>query len=205
MIVSETDLSGVYIVDIDPRRDERGHFARIFCTQELAERGLIHHIPQISLSYNIKRGTLRGMHFKYPPYSETKYVRCVRGRIFDVVVDLRPESRTYLGHLCAELSAENGRCLYIPERCAHGFITLEDDSEVMYMISAPHAPDGEGGLVHDDPRLAIPWPIPVEVISRRDAEWPALAEVEDAVRSRMALRGPEPRPIASQSDAALGR
>ena len=137
MIFSDTRFAGVSIVDIDRREDKRGHFARVFCSEEFSAHGLRSTFAQASVSFNAKRGTLRGLHFQYPPAAETKYVRCTKGAVFDVIVDLRPELSTYLGHLAVVLSGENGRGLYVPKRFAHGFITLEDCTELTYWIDDP--------------------------------------------------------------------
>jgi dTDP-4-dehydrorhamnose 3,5-epimerase len=188
MVFSETALAGAYIVDIDRREDSRGHFARTFCAEEFSSRGMQILVAQASLSFNTKAGTLRGMHFQYPPAAETKYIRCTKGAVLDVIVDLRPESPTYLKHLAVELSAENGRGLCVPKRFAHGFMTLVDDTELTYLISESHTPNAEGGLRYDDPRIGVTWPLSVSVISERDTRWMPLAEIEDRVSSRMSTR-----------------
>jgi len=188
MIFTQTRLAGVYAVEIDPQSDHRGHFARLFCVDEFRAQGLPFAVAQASVSYNAKRGTLRGLHFQYPPAGEIKYVRCVKGAIADVIVDLRPESPTYLDHAMVRLSAENGRGVYIPERCAHGFITLRDDTEVSYLISSGYAPNLQGAIRHDDPQLRIDWPVPVSVISERDQNASALSSIEAELRRRMAQR-----------------
>lgn len=187
MIFSETSICGVYTIDIDRREDSRGHFARIFCIDEFSANGLKPVVAQANVSFNARRGTLRGLHFQYPPAAETKYVRCASGAILDVVVDLRPESTTYLQHLAFHLSAANGRGLYVPERFAHGFITLEDNTELTYLIGEAHTPGAEGGLRYDDPMLGIDWPVPIEMISARDKTWRPIAEIEAGLRSRMSL------------------
>jgi dTDP-4-dehydrorhamnose 3,5-epimerase len=185
MIFAETRLAGAYTVDIDRREDNRGHFARVFCGEEFSAFGLDLTVAQASLSFNAKRGTLRGLHFQYPPAAETKYVRCVKGAVFDVIVDLRPESSTYLDHLSVHLSAENGRGLYIPKRFAHGFVTLEENTELSYLIGASHAPNAEGGIRYDDRMLGVEWPLPAHVISERDMAWKPISEVEPELRWRM--------------------
>jgi len=187
MIFAETKFAGAYTVDIDRRQDNRGHFARVFCAEEFSAHGLKPTVAQASVSFNAKQGTLRGLHFQYPPAAETKYVRCTRGAILDLIVDLRPESPTYLEHLAIVLSAENGRGLYIPKRFAHGFITLEDDTELTYLISESHVANAEGGLRYDDPMLGLDWPLPVRVISPRDTAWKPIIEIEDELKSRMSL------------------
>ena len=188
MIISETKIAGVYTIDIDRRRDSRGYFARTFCGDEFSTHGLKPVVAQANLSFNAKRGTLRGLHFQYPPVAETKYVRCARGAILDVVVDLRPESPTYLDHVAFHLSAENGRGLYMPERFAHGFLTLEDDTEVAYLMGEAYRPGAAGGLRYDDPKLGLRWPVPVEVISTRDTAWRPIAETESDLKARMTVR-----------------
>jgi dTDP-4-dehydrorhamnose 3,5-epimerase len=185
MIFSEIKLAGAYLVDLDRREDNRGHFARVFCAREFSEHGLKPTVAQASVSFNAKRATLRGLHFQYPPAVETKYVRCTKGAVFDVIVDLRPESPSYLEHCSGILSAENGRGIYIPERFAHGFITLEDDTEVGYLTGGPHTPNAEGGLRYNDLMLGVDWPLCVRVISQRDKEWRSITEIEDELRVRM--------------------
>ncbi|ARP99515.1 dTDP-4-dehydrorhamnose 3,5-epimerase family protein [Pseudorhodoplanes sinuspersici] len=188
MIFSETKLAGAYVVDIDPQKDNRGHFARVFCEDEFSARGLKFSVVQASVSLNAKRGTVRGLHFQYPPAAEIKYVRCMRGALADVIVDLRPESATYLDHLMIELSAENGRGLYIPERFAHGFITLQDGTEVSYFIGNAYTPAVQGALRYDDPHLKIEWPLPVSVISGRDRKASSVFEIGAELKDRMSVR-----------------
>lgn len=188
MILSETNLAGAYVVDIDHQVDNRGYFARVFCDDEFSDRGLEFSVKQACLSVNAKRGTLRGLHFQYLPATEKKYVRCVRGALVDVIVDLRPESATYLQHLTIELSAESGRGLYIPERFAHGYITLRDDTEVSYLIGNVYTPAAQGTLRYDDPHLRIDWPLPVHVISDRDQQASSFFELEAKLRDCMTAR-----------------
>jgi dTDP-4-dehydrorhamnose 3,5-epimerase len=187
MIFTETKLAGAYVIDLDRREDSRGFFARMFCQKEFIAHGLKPVIAQANVGSNLKRGTLRGMHFQYPPAAETKYVRCTRGAILDIIVDLRPESPTYLEHVAVELSAENQRGLYVPERFAHGYITLEGNTDTSYMVGEYYMPGVEGGLMYDDPRLALDWPLPVSVISEKDAQWPLLDQIGDDVRCRMQI------------------
>lgn len=187
MLISETRIAGVYSIGIDRREDERGYFARTFCVEEFSAAGLKPAVAQANISFNLRRGTLRGLHFRYPPTAETKYVRCSRGAILDVVVDLRPESPTYLDHIMKRLSAENGRGLYIPERFAHGFVTLEDDTEVTYMMGEAYRPGSEGGLRYDDPMLGLSWPVPVRTISARDTAWQFVADIDSDLRTRMSV------------------
>ncbi len=169
-----TKLAGAFIVETERHEDSRGFFARTFCANEFAERGLVSTFVQSSVSFNRQRGTLRGMHYQLPPACEAKLVRCTAGSLYDVIVDLRPGSPTYLQHIGVELTARNRRALYVPEMFAHGFQSLEDETEVFYQISAFFVPDKSTGLRHDDPRLRINWPLPVAVISEKDARWPLL-------------------------------
>jgi dTDP-4-dehydrorhamnose 3,5-epimerase len=173
MILAATRLAGAWLIDIEPREDERGFFARTWCRQELSAQGLDTEIAQESLSFSRRRGTVRGLHFQRPPHEETKIARCVRGAIFDVIIDLRPRSATYLGWQGFELSADNRRAIYIPKGFAHGFQTLTDDAEVAYQISAFFAPEAAAGYRYDDAAFGVVWPLPVAVISERDLGWPA--------------------------------
>lgn len=172
MRFSATEIAGVVLVDLEPRTDERGAFARLHCPDEFAAAGHPFTPAQTSLSRNPHLGTLRGMHYQPDPYGEVKLVRCVRGRIFDVAVDLRPDSPTHRGWTAAELSAENGRALLVPEGVAHGFLSLEPDTDVLYQISPAYQPGREAGVRWDDPAFAIGWPEAPRVISPRDASYP---------------------------------
>lgn len=172
MIFEQTDLAGVVLVRPERLADARGYFTRTYCAEEFAAGGLRAAFPQTSLSFNISRGTVRGMHFQRDPHAETKLVRCARGAILDVVVDLRPGSATYLAWRGFELSAANGVALYIPEGFAHGFQTLEDETEVAYAITPAFAPGHGDGVRFDDPAIDVRWPLPVAVISDRDRDWP---------------------------------
>lgn len=185
MIFAETKLAGAFIIDIERREDSRGFFARAFCQHEFSEHGLKPLIAQANIAFNHLRGTLRGMHFQYPPAPETKLVRATRGAILDIIVDLRPESPTYLEHITVELSADNHRALYVPERFAHGYQVLEDRTETSYQVGEFYTPSAEGGLRYSDPRLGLEWPLPVTEISPKDAAWPLLDEVEPELRRRM--------------------
>ncbi|NWF79391.1 MAG: dTDP-4-dehydrorhamnose 3,5-epimerase [Chloroflexi bacterium] len=171
MIFIETELKGAHIIELERREDNRGFFARTWCQQEFAAHGLAAHIVQVNLSYNHTRGTLRGMHFQTAPYAEAKLVRAVRGAIYDVIIDLRPDSPTYKRWIGVELTADNHRALYVPEGFAHGFQTLEDHTDVLYAMSAFHTPFAASGLRYNDPAFAITWPLPVSVISERDTSW----------------------------------
>jgi dTDP-4-dehydrorhamnose 3,5-epimerase len=172
VIFNATTLQDAFLLDIERREDERGYFARVMCGNEFKAHGLISDYVQTNHSYNRRRGTLRGMHFQNPPHAEAKLVRCVQGGIFDVIVDLRPASPTYLRWEGFELTAANGRILYVPEGFGHGFITLADETHVTYQVSYPYTPGAEGGLRYDDPAIGIAWPEPVAVISDKDAAWP---------------------------------
>ncbi len=168
MIFTETRLKGAHIIDIERRCDDRGFFGRSFCQNEFASHGLKTAVAQCNVSFNTKKGTLRGMHFQLPPRAEAKLVRCTRGAIYDVIIDLRPESPTYCEWISVELTADNCRMLYIPEGWAHGFQTLENDSEVFYQMFEFYAPDQARGVRWDDPAFGITWPIPNPVISEKD-------------------------------------
>ncbi|PSC03992.1 dTDP-4-dehydrorhamnose 3,5-epimerase [Alsobacter soli] len=169
--VSST-VAGAYLIEIDPARDERGFFARTFCADEFTKRGLETDFVQHSTSYNVQRGTLRGMHFQREPHQEAKVVRCLQGAIWDVVLDLRPSSPTYRAWQGFELSSSNRRQLYIPKGCAHGFQTLTADAEVGYLISTRYAPEAAAGVRFDDPAFGILWPLPVAAMSPKDGAWP---------------------------------
>lgn len=175
MIFTPAGIDGSWLIDLEPHHDDRGFFARTWCRRELAARGLDAEIAQESLSYNRLRGTLRGLHLQLAPHEETKIVRCIRGAVFDVVLDLRPASPTFLRWKAFELSASNRRALYVAKGVAHGFQTLVDDVEVAYQISAFHAPDAATGFRFDDPAFAIDWPLPATTISERDRSWPLYA------------------------------
>jgi dTDP-4-dehydrorhamnose 3,5-epimerase len=191
VIFTETSLPGAFVIDLERREDSRGYFARTFCQHELVEHGLKPVIAQANAAYNNTAGTVRGMHFQFPPRAETKIVRCTRGAIVDIIVDLRPESPTYLQSVSVELNEENGRALYVPERFAHGYQTLLDGTETSYQVGEFYAPETEGGLAYDDPRLGLVWPLPVAAISEKDAHWQPLEVVEPEVRRRMALAAVE--------------
>lgn len=185
MIFTETRLKGAFLVDLEPRGDDRGFFARSFCQREFEAHGLKPLIAQANISFNYRQGTVRGLHFQFPPAAETKFVRCSRGAIVDVIVDLRPESPTWLQHVAVELTAENRRGLFVPERFAHGYQVLEDNTETTYQVGEFYTPAAESGLRYDDPRLAIAWPLPASDMSDKDRRWPLLEDIETAVRERM--------------------
>ena len=187
MIFTETALKGAFVVDLEPRGDDRGFFARAFCQHEFEARGLKPLVAQANLSFNYRRGTVRGLHFQFPPAAETKFVRCTRGAILDVIVDLRPESPTYLQHVAIELTAENRTGLYVPERFAHGYQVLEDNTETTYQVGEFYTASAESGVWYADPRLALAWPLPVTEISDKDRSWPPLAVSEPQIRERMSV------------------
>lgn len=171
------NLDGARLIDLEPVRDERGFFARTFCVKELAAQNLETNFVQHSLSYSRARGTLRGMHFQAAPHSEIKVVDCVKGAIWDVIIDIRPHSPTYGQWQGFELTAENHRQIYIPAGFAHGFQTLSDDTEVHYLMSAFFEPSAARGLRYDDPSFAIRWPLPITVTSAKDRMWPDFAQL----------------------------
>jgi dTDP-4-dehydrorhamnose 3,5-epimerase len=171
----QTEFAGAWVIEIEPICDHRGCFSRIFCVREFAAHGLETNFVQHSLSYSAARGTVRGMHFQAPPHDEVKIVGCVKGAVWDVIIDIRPASPTFGQWRSFELTAENRRQLYIPTGFAHGFQTLSDDTEVRYLISAFYEPSAASGLRHDDPSFAIHWPSPVASISSKDQAWPDFA------------------------------
>ncbi len=172
MVFIETKLKGAFIIEIQPLEDERGFFARSWCQREFTEHGLDSRLAQCSISFNSKKGTLRGMHYQLPPFAESKLARCTRGAIYDVIIDLRPDSPTFLQWLATILSSENHNMLYVPKGCAHGFLTLEDDTEVFYQMSEFYTPEHARGLRWNDPLFAIEWPCAVSCISQKDRAHP---------------------------------
>jgi len=187
MIFTETKLKGAYIIDMDLKEDSRGFFARSFCQKEFETYGLKPIIAQANVAFNHKKGTMRGMHFQYPPTAETKLVRCTLGAILDIIVDIRPESPTYLQHVAVELTEDNHRGLYVPERFAHGYQVLEDKTETSYQVGEFYTPGAEGGLFYNDPRLGLKWPLPVSIISEKDQAWKLLDEIEPELKRRMSV------------------
>jgi dTDP-4-dehydrorhamnose 3,5-epimerase len=187
MIFTPAKLKGAFLVDMERREDSRGFFARSFCQREFEAHGLKPVIAQVNVAFNKQKGTLRGMHFQFPPAVETKFVRCTRGAILDIIVDLRPESATYLQSFAVELSEDNGRALYVPERFAHGYQVLRDKTEVTYQAGEFYTPGSEGGLLYNDPRLALPWPLPVTAVSEKDLGWGRLDQQEPEIKQRMSL------------------
>lgn len=171
----ECEVEGGRLIEMEPRRDDRGHFARMWCEQELRSAGLDAALSQVNVAYSPRAGTLRGLHYQRDPHAEVKIVRCVRGAVFDVMVDLRPQSPTYLRWFGAELRGDGLRMMYVPKGCAHGFLSLTDESEVIYFASTTYAPTAATGIRYDDPAIGIRWPADVKVISEADRGWPAVA------------------------------
>jgi dTDP-4-dehydrorhamnose 3,5-epimerase len=182
MKFTETKLKGAFVIEIEEKHDNRGFFARTFCAQEFEEHGLKATVAQCNMSFNHKEGTLRGMHYQLAPATETKLIRCIRGAIYDVVIDMRPDSPTYLEHIGVELTADNRCALYIPGMFAHGFQTLNDNTEVIYQVGEFYTPGYERGVRYNDPVFNIQWPLTVTEISDKDLNWP-LIQVE-AMSSR---------------------
>ncbi len=172
MRVTRTPLEGAYLIDLEPRQDDRGFFARLYCKDEFAQKGLQSEFVQINTAFSSKRGTLRGMHYQLPPAGEVKVVRCLRGSIVDAIVDLRPQSPTFLQSFTVELTDENRTMLYVPVGFGHGYLTTSDNAELLYLVSAFYAPDFERGLRYDDPALKIDWPFAPTVISVKDRSQP---------------------------------
>jgi dTDP-4-dehydrorhamnose 3,5-epimerase len=174
VIFTETELKGAFVIDLELKHDHRGFFARSFCAQDFEAHGLKPTVAQCNLSCNHKKGTLRGMHYQISPAAETKLVRCTRGAIYDVIIDMRPESPTFLQHFGIELTEDNRRALYIPEMFAHGYQALTDGAEVVYQVGEFYTPGYERGLRHSDPFFNIQWPQEVTEISEKDSNWPLL-------------------------------
>lgn len=178
MRFSEIGLKGTWVIDPEPHEDERGRFMRAWCAREFAEHGLDFLPVQANMGYSARKGTIRGMHFQETPAIEAKLMRCTRGAIFDVVIDLRPKSPSFSEWRGIELTAQNGRMLYVPERCAHGYQTLEESTEIYYMTSALYAPGAVRGVRFDDPAFSIQWPLVPTVVSEQDCNWPLLEREE---------------------------
>ena len=172
MIFRETELNGAFLIESERLEDNRGFFARAWCRKEFMAHGLTGALVQSNISFNKRTGTLRGMHFKTAPYEEAKLVRCTMGAVYDVIIDLRPDSSTFLRWIAAELTAENRKMLYVPENFAHGYQTLADNTEVFYQVSQFYSPGSEQGLRYNDPTFGIKWPMDVQVISHKDRSWP---------------------------------
>jgi dTDP-4-dehydrorhamnose 3,5-epimerase len=168
----ETSVKGAYVVEMERRGDDRGFFARAFCEDEFREAGLVSRFVQANVSLNAEKATLRGMHYQLPPVSEVKLVRCTRGALYDVILDLRPQSETFGQWFGVELTEENRLTLYVPRGFAHGFVTLADNTEAFYLMSDPYTPGGERGIRYNDPKFAIQWPIAPKVMSDKDKVWP---------------------------------
>ena len=179
MIFHEAKLTGVFEVNVEPKLDGRGFFARTWCQREFEESRLNPRLVQCSISFNARKGTLRGMHYQAAPYAEAKVVRCTRGTVYDVVVDLRPDSPTHREWVAVVLTAEKRNMVYVPEGCAHGFLTLEDECEVFYQMSEFYSPESARGVRWDDPAFQITWPEKVEVISERDRSYPDFADSDE--------------------------
>jgi dTDP-4-dehydrorhamnose 3,5-epimerase len=174
MIFHSTPLAGAHIIELEKRGDDRGFFARLFCEDEFRKAGLEARFPQINNSLSARTGTLRGMHYQLPPAAEVKVVRCVRGTLFDVIVDLRPDSPTFKQWFGVELNANNRLMMLVPRGFAHGFVTLAPDTEALYLVSHRYAPEQERGLRFDDPAIGIHWPVDPEEVSDKDRHWPDL-------------------------------
>ena len=174
MLFHETEISGAYVIELERRVDPRGFFARAFCAREFESHNLATNFVQMNISCSSKKGTLRGLHYQTGLASETKVIRCIRGAIYDVIVDLRPGSPTYLRHASVTLTADNGKAFYVPKMFAHAYQALADDVEVLYQVDAFYSAEHERGLRYDDPALAIPWPETVTVVSEKDRSWPLL-------------------------------
>lgn len=172
MKFTETRLKDAFIIDLDKFEDDRGFFARSWCKKEIDEHGLNSNVVQVNVSNNRKKGTLRGMHYQVSPYEETKLIRCTKGALYDVIIDLRPDSETYKQWIGVELTAGNYKSLYVPEGFGHGFQTLEDDTEATYQVTEFYTPGAEAGIRYNDPQFAIDWPMEIAVISDKDRNWP---------------------------------
>lgn len=175
MVFMKTEFSDVWIIDPSPQEDNRGRFVRAWCAREFSQHGIEFSPVQANLGFSVSKGTVRGLHYQESPALEAKLIRCIRGAMFDVALDLRPESPTFGRWYGTVLSAENGRMIYVPERCAHGYQTLEDETEMYYMTSAFYTPSAARGARFDDPAFGIRWPLPATVVSQQDLNWP-LAE-----------------------------
>ena len=171
----QTSLPGAYVIELEKRSDERGFFARSFCVDELSSIGFDKTIVQANVSYNKHKGTLRGLHFQEAPFAETKIVRCTKGRVYDVIVDMRNDSQTYKKWFGIELSETNHKALFVPEGFAHGYVTLTEGAEVFYLVTALYNKDAERGIRYDDPAIGIQWPVVVEHVSEKDKKWPYIS------------------------------
>jgi dTDP-4-dehydrorhamnose 3,5-epimerase len=178
----ETKLSGCFLIEVERREDERGFFARGYCQREMNAHGLTGRMVQVNTAVTYRRGTVRGLHYQVAPAAETKLVRCLRGGIYDLVVDIRPESPTYLEHLGVELTAENRLQLLVSEGFAHGYQTLTDDVEILYLVSEFYSASDERGIRPDDPHLGIEWPLPMALLSEKDRSWPPIESARMEVK-----------------------
>jgi dTDP-4-dehydrorhamnose 3,5-epimerase len=194
MHCSELPIPGAFVIEHPGHRDERGSFTRAFCQRDLADMGVDFTVRQVNTSVSRRSGTIRGLHVQVPPHHEQKLVRCTSGALVDVIVDLRPESPSYLRSVQVQLVGGDGRAVLVPARCAHGFQSLADDTEALYVVSQFHAPVAERGLRWDDPALGIRWPRPVNNISSKDASWPLLAEQEARLRTELSMHTGALRP-----------
>ena len=172
MLFAETKLKGAFLLELEKREDSRGFFARTFCQREFTAHGMNPNVVQCNIAYNKKKGTLRGMHFQNAPFQEAKFIRCTKGAIYDVILDLRPGSPTFKQWTSAELNEDNHKMLYVPEGFAHGYQTLTEVSEIIYQVSQFYAPESAAGVRHNDPAFAIKWPLEVSMISDLDKNWP---------------------------------
>jgi dTDP-4-dehydrorhamnose 3,5-epimerase len=184
MIVSATAIPGPFVLELEPQVDKRGFFARTFCRQEFISAGLEPLVDQCNIAYNHRAGTLRGMHYQVEPAPEAKLVRCTRGAILDVIIDVRAGSPNWLQHVAVPLSANNRRAVYVPPLFAHGYVTLTDDTEVCYQVSAAYQPEAERGLRYDDVALGLSWPVPIAVVSDKDRSWPLLPKSQAQLDGR---------------------
>jgi dTDP-4-dehydrorhamnose 3,5-epimerase len=175
LLFTETRLKGAYVIDTEPREDARGFFARVWCRRELEQQGLVSDVAQCSVAFNRRKGTLRGMHYQRPPHAEVKLVRCTRGAVYDVIIDLRPDSETRRQWIGVELTEKNHRTLYVPEGFAHGYVTLQDETELFYQMSEFHVPGAGAGVRWNDPAFGIEWPDADDlIIADKDKAWPLL-------------------------------
>lgn len=189
-----TPVEGAFLIEPERRGDDRGFFARLFCEEEFGRHGLATRFVQVNNSLTARRGTLRGLHYQLPPAAEAKGVRCVRGALFDVVADLRPDSPTFRRWFGAELTAENRLMMYVPPGCVHGFVTLADDTETLYLASTAYAPEQERGIRYDDPIFAVEWPMAPVEMSQKDRSWPDFDPAYHGIERLRNLAGAGPMP-----------
>lgn len=187
MTFHETMLKGAFVVELDKVDDDRGFFARSFCAREFEQHGLRSNVAQVNISQNHEKGTIRGMHYQISPASEPKLIRCIRGAIWDVIIDMRPSSDTYLQHIRVELSADNRVAIYVPDMFAHGYQAITDGAEILYLVGEFYTPGCERGVRYDDPAIGINWPLPVTMISAKDANWPLLEDQSIKLRPRSSM------------------